>query len=218
MKNWGAQTAAIGDGGNDISMIQEAHVGFGIIGQEGVAASEAADFAFTKFKYLQRVLLGKIHAKLFSYIKNQTNLYRKGILLKFSVHGHWYVSRLANMVQFSFYKSLLFTCQLLFAFYSNFSSQSLFDAFFIIFYSTFYTSLPAFLHGILEKRFPAMTLMREPKLYKINRNGTRVSVLFRWCAFSLWHTLVIFYGWKLFIQESTASKCNSGMAINSLGS
>ena len=122
------------------------------------------------------------------------------------------------MVQFSFYKSLLFTCQLLFAFYSNFSSQSLFDAFFIIFYSTFYTSLPAFLHGILEKRFPAMTLMREPKLYKINRNGTWVSVLFRWCAFSLWHTLVIFYGWKLFIQESTASKCNSGMAINSLGS
>ena len=69
MKNWGAQTAAIGDGGNDISMIQEAHVGFGIIGQEGVAASEAADFAFTKFKYLQRVLLGKIHAKLFPFYR-----------------------------------------------------------------------------------------------------------------------------------------------------
>ena len=58
MKIWGAQTAAIGDGGNDISMIQEAHVGFGIIGLEGTAASESADFAFTKFKHLQRVLLG----------------------------------------------------------------------------------------------------------------------------------------------------------------
>lgn len=28
-------TAAIGDGANDISMIQEAHVGFGILGREG---------------------------------------------------------------------------------------------------------------------------------------------------------------------------------------
>ena len=44
----GNVTAAIGDGGNDISMIQEAHVGLGIIGLEGNAAAKAADFAFTK--------------------------------------------------------------------------------------------------------------------------------------------------------------------------
>ncbi len=43
-------TAAIGDGGNDISMIQEAHVGIGIIGMEGNAASKAADFAFSKVR------------------------------------------------------------------------------------------------------------------------------------------------------------------------
>ena len=44
----GNVTAAIGDGGNDISMIQEAHVGLGIVGLEGNAAAKAADFAFTK--------------------------------------------------------------------------------------------------------------------------------------------------------------------------
>ena len=44
----GNVTAAIGDGGNDISMIQEAHVGLGIIGLEGNAAAKAADFAFSK--------------------------------------------------------------------------------------------------------------------------------------------------------------------------
>lgn len=44
-------TAAIGDGGNDISMIQEAHVGLGIIGLEGNAASKAADFAFSKVSH-----------------------------------------------------------------------------------------------------------------------------------------------------------------------
>ena len=51
------KTAAIGDGANDVSMIQEAHVGLGIVGKEGRAAVRAADFAFAKFKYLQKVLL-----------------------------------------------------------------------------------------------------------------------------------------------------------------
>ena len=45
-------------------MIQEAHVGLGIMGKEGRAAVRSADFAFAKFKHLQKVLL---------------------------VHGHWYV-------------------------------------------------------------------------------------------------------------------------------
>ena len=50
-------TAAVGDGANDVSMIQEAHVGLGIAGKEGRAAVRSADFAFGKFKHLQRVLL-----------------------------------------------------------------------------------------------------------------------------------------------------------------
>ena len=37
--------------------IQEAHVGLGIAGKEGRAAVRSADFAFGKFKHLQRVLL-----------------------------------------------------------------------------------------------------------------------------------------------------------------
>lgn len=45
VKNAGKQTLAIGDGGNDVSMIQEAHVGIGIIGREGLQASRAADYS-----------------------------------------------------------------------------------------------------------------------------------------------------------------------------
>ena len=43
-------TAAIGDGGNDVSMIQEANLGLGIIGVEGDAAAKAADFSFAKVR------------------------------------------------------------------------------------------------------------------------------------------------------------------------
>lgn len=58
-------TAAIGDGGNDVAMIQEAHIGFGIMGKEGRAAVRASDIAFAKFKHLKKVIL--VHGHWFYY-------------------------------------------------------------------------------------------------------------------------------------------------------
>jgi phospholipid-translocating ATPase len=51
------RTCAIGDGGNDVAMIQEAHVGIGIVGKEGLQASLAADYSITKFKHINILLL-----------------------------------------------------------------------------------------------------------------------------------------------------------------
>ncbi|KAJ8976657.1 hypothetical protein NQ317_010373, partial [Molorchus minor] len=72
------RTLAIGDGANDVSMIQTADVGIGISGQEGMQAVMAADFALSRFKYLERLLL---------------------------VHGHWSYDRLSRMVLYFFYKN-----------------------------------------------------------------------------------------------------------------
>ena len=60
-----AITAAIGDGGNDVSMIQEAHIGFGIMGREGRAAARASDIAFAKFKHLKKVIF--VHGQWYYY-------------------------------------------------------------------------------------------------------------------------------------------------------
>ena len=49
--------AAIGDGGNDVSMIQAANVGIGIVGKEGKQASLAADFSITSFHHVGRLFL-----------------------------------------------------------------------------------------------------------------------------------------------------------------
>ncbi len=43
----GKRVCCIGDGGNDVSMIQAADVGIGIVGKEGKQASLAADFSIT---------------------------------------------------------------------------------------------------------------------------------------------------------------------------
>ena len=50
-------TCSIGDGGNDVGMIQMADVGIGIVGKEGKQAALAADFSINKFCYLDKLLL-----------------------------------------------------------------------------------------------------------------------------------------------------------------
>ena len=70
-------TLAIGDGANDVAMIQEAHVGVGIAGEEGRQAVMSSDFAIGQFRFLTRLVL---------------------------VHGRWSYKRLAETIANFFYK------------------------------------------------------------------------------------------------------------------
>ena len=47
---------AIGDGANDVAMIQKADVGVGISGNEGLQAANSSDFAIAQFRFLARLL------------------------------------------------------------------------------------------------------------------------------------------------------------------
>jgi len=68
--NLDSLTLAIGDGANDVSMIQAADVGVGISGEEGMQAVNASDYSIAQFRFLKRLLL---------------------------VHGHWSYARNGNM-------------------------------------------------------------------------------------------------------------------------
>ncbi|XP_063105905.1 phospholipid-transporting ATPase VA isoform X4 [Cavia porcellus] len=135
-----AMTLAIGDGANDVSMIQVADVGVGISGQEGMQAVMASDFAVPKFRYLERLLI---------------------------VHGHWCYSRLANMVLYFFYKNTMFVGLLFwFQFYCGFSASAMIDQWYLIFFNLLFSSLPQLVTGVLDKDVSADTLLLEPQLYK----------------------------------------------------
>jgi magnesium-transporting ATPase (P-type) len=67
----GSTTLAIGDGANDVGMLQEADIGIGISGVEGMQAVMSSDIAIAQFRYLERLLL---------------------------VHGHWCYRRISSMV------------------------------------------------------------------------------------------------------------------------
>ncbi|WVZ15929.1 hypothetical protein V8G54_013495 [Vigna mungo] len=53
----GKTILSIGDGANDVGMLQEADIGVGISGAEGMQAVMASDFAIAQFRFLERLLL-----------------------------------------------------------------------------------------------------------------------------------------------------------------
>lgn len=162
-------TAAIGDGGNDVSMIQEAHAGIGIIGKEGRQAAINSDFAIAKFKFLKKALF---------------------------VHGHWYYIRTANLTQYFFYKNLILMIpQFIFSIFCGFSTQSFFDALYLMSYNVIFTSFPIMMYGLFEQNYSADTLLRKPYLYRLNQGNCLLSMqqLFLWIFLGSWHAIVIFF-------------------------
>ncbi|KAH8309941.1 hypothetical protein KR067_002269 [Drosophila pandora] len=162
-------TASIGDGANDVSMIQEAHVGIGIMGREGRQAARCADFAFAKFCMLKRLLL---------------------------VHGHYHSVRLSLLVLYFFYKNIVFMgIMFLFQFHTLFSSSSVYDSLFLTLYNVIYTSLPILFIAISEKPYTEDKLMRTPKLYKKNTDNKQLQwpYFLMWVLFAVYHSVIIFY-------------------------
>jgi phospholipid-transporting ATPase len=93
----GSVTLAIGDGANDVGMIQAAHVGIGISGMEGLQAARSSDVSIAQFRYLQKLLL---------------------------VHGGWAYAKMSKLVLYSFYKNItLYLIQLWFSIDNGFSGQ-----------------------------------------------------------------------------------------------
>ncbi|XP_068596632.1 phospholipid-transporting ATPase VB [Brachionichthys hirsutus] len=133
-------TLAIGDGANDVNMIQAADIGVGISGQEGMQAVMASDFVISRFKHLKKLLL---------------------------VHGHWCYTRLATMIIYFFYKNvanvnLLFWYQ----FFCGFSGTTMIDYWLLIFFNLFFTSAPPIMFGIMDKDISAEVLLGVPELYR----------------------------------------------------
>ncbi|EDW00129.1 GH12697 [Drosophila grimshawi] len=162
-------TASIGDGANDVSMIQEAHVGIGIMGREGRQAARCADFAFAKFCMLKRLLL---------------------------VHGHYHSVRISLLVLYFFYKNIVFMgIMFLFQFHALFSSSSVYDSLFLTLFNVLYTSLPILFIALSEKPYTEEVLMQNPKLYKKNTDNKQLHWphILLWTLFAIYHSVIIFY-------------------------
>eukprot|EP01125_Pyxidicula_operculata_P015545 TRINITY_DN5283_c0_g1_i3.p1 TRINITY_DN5283_c0_g1~~TRINITY_DN5283_c0_g1_i3.p1 ORF type:complete len:1033 (-),score=147.87 TRINITY_DN5283_c0_g1_i3:441-3539(-) len=163
-------TLSIGDGANDVSMIQEADVGIGIRGREGSQASQTADFSIAKFCFLKRLLF---------------------------VHGRYAYLRVAELIQYSFYKNTAITAlQFYYAFYNGFSGQTLLDSWVITVFNMLFTSWTILVFAIFEKDLPEAYLLHYPELFNRSKNNTDFNpkTFFMWILNGIWHSIAFYFG------------------------
>uniref|UniRef100_A0A673CR61 Phospholipid-transporting ATPase n=1 Tax=Sphaeramia orbicularis TaxID=375764 RepID=A0A673CR61_9TELE len=183
-------TLAIGDGANDVSMIQEAHVGIGIMGKEGRQAVRNSDYAIARFKFLAKLLL---------------------------VHGHFYYIRIATLVQYFFYKNVCFiTPQFLYQFFCLFSQQTLYDSVYLTLYNICFTSLPILVYSLFEQLVHPHILQSKPALYRdISKNSLlSFRTFLYWTLLGFCHAFVFFFGSYILMGEDTTLMGNGQMFGN----
>ncbi|KAK7309974.1 hypothetical protein RJT34_07141 [Clitoria ternatea] len=146
----GKTTLAVGDGANDVGMLQEADIGVGISGVEGMQAVMSSDIAIAQFSYLERLLL---------------------------VHGHWCYRRISSMICYFFYKNIAFGFTLfLYEVYASFSGIVVYNDWFLSLYNVIFSSLPVISLGVFDQDVSARYCQKFSMLYQ---EGVQ-NVLFSW--------------------------------------
>ncbi|KAG6064554.1 hypothetical protein E4U32_000147 [Claviceps aff. humidiphila group G2b] len=187
-------TLAIGDGANDLAMIQASHVGIGISGgQEGLQAARVADYAIAQFRYLQRLLL---------------------------VHGRWNYVRTAKFILYTFWKEMFFylpTAQ--YQRYNGYTGTSLYQSTSLTVFNTLFTSLCTICLGIWEQDLSADTLLAVPELYVYGQRnmGLNIYKYIRWMLLGAVEGVIVWYGvWAAYGWISPAARDEGLYALGSL--
>ena len=161
-------TLAIGDGANDVGMIQEAQVGVGISGLEGQQAVNASDFSIAQFRYLEDLLL---------------------------IHGRWNFMRLSKTVLFSFYKNaVLAGLLMLYCRVSFYGGTPVFDMWVLSAFN-FVCAAPIGFFGMFDRDLEKDYVRKNPHLYAAGPNNEHMSMrtTLRWIGLVFVHVNVIYY-------------------------
>jgi phospholipid-translocating ATPase len=160
------RVCCIGDGGNDVSMIQAADVGVGIVGKEGRQASLAADFSIEQFCYLVKLLVW---------------------------HGRNSYKRSAKLSQFVIHRGLIISiCQTVYSIASKFEPNALYKDWLLVGYSTVYTMAPVF-SLVLDRDVDESVANLYPELYAELKTGRSLSYksFFIWVFVSIYQGGII---------------------------
>ncbi|CUM54527.1 uncharacterized protein AC631_02275 [Debaryomyces fabryi] len=179
-----AVTLAIGDGANDIAMIQSADIGVGITGKEGLQAARSADYAIAQFRFLLKLLL---------------------------VNGRYNYVRTAKFVLCTFYKELFFyLTQAIYQRNTLFSGSSMYESWSLSMFNTLFTSLPVLCVGMFDKDLKPATLLAVPELYAKGRlyQAFNLKVFISWMALatlqSVGVSFLAYYVWGFTaLQDNT---------------
>jgi phospholipid-translocating P-type ATPase (flippase) len=162
-------TLSIGDGANDVPMIQEAHVGVGISGNEGMQAVRASDYAIAQFRFLENLLLQ---------------------------HGRMNYRRISTVILYSFYKNcVLVTMLFWFNFFNGFSGSALLNGNVQAMYNVIFTSFPVIIYGILDRDVEFKSCGTYPILYLFGqlKQGFNFRKMTMWMLLGVLHSLILMF-------------------------
>ena len=162
-------TLAIGDGANDIAMIQEAHVGIGITGKEGLQAARISDYSIAQFRFLLKLLL---------------------------CHGRWNYIRACKYTLGTFWKEMLFyLTQVLYQQWNGYTGTSLYESWSLSMFNTLFTSLAVIFLGIFTKDLAAPTLLAVPELYNKGQRhaGFNIWLYLGWTFMATCEAMIIYF-------------------------
>ncbi|KAE8145737.1 haloacid dehalogenase-like hydrolase [Aspergillus avenaceus] len=162
-------TLAIGDGANDIAMIQEAHVGIGITGKEGLQAARISDYSIAQFRFLLKLLL---------------------------VHGRWNYMRACKYTLGTFWKEMLFyLTQALYQRWNGYTGTSLYEPWSLSMFNTLFTSLAVIFLGIFTKDLAASTLLAVPELYTKGQQhgGFNIKLYLGWTFMATCEAMIVYF-------------------------
>ncbi|KAJ2687427.1 hypothetical protein IWW39_002956 [Coemansia spiralis] len=171
-------TLAIGDGANDVSMIQTADIGVAISGEEGLQAAMASDYTVGRFHFLQNLLL---------------------------VHGLFDYLRMSEMILSFFYKNVIWAMvPFWYSIYCAFSANVFYDLSYIQLYNVVFTVAPVVILGCVDKPFNYKTAMTYVAVYSDGIHNR----YFRWWRYYLYvidgiyQSMVIFFTFYIFTYQS----------------
>jgi len=156
-------TASIGDGANDVAMIQEAHVGIGIRGVEGTQAVQASDFAISQFRFLQSLLLD---------------------------HGRGAYRRVAMFMCYYFYKNIaLVMCDAIYGWFNGLSGTILFWDWYYVFFNAWWTSFPIIFALAFDRDVTPVISRANAYLYAAGPHNVyfNKSIFSYWIVTAFWH-------------------------------
>ena len=186
-------TLAVGDGANDIAMIQEAHIGIGITGKEGFQAARSSDYSIAQFRFLQKLLL---------------------------VHGRWNYIRTCKYALGTLWKeTVFFLTQALFQRWNGFTGTSLYEPWSLTTFNTLFTSLPVMIIGIFEKDLDASTLLAVPELYRTmgqKNSGFNIWIYFGWTAMAVAESMIVYFCMLTLFANAATTKDNTLFSMGDL--
>jgi len=156
-------TLAIGDGANDVPMIEGAHIGIGIRGKEGTQAVQISDIAISQFRFLVPLLL---------------------------CHGRRAYRRVAFFLCFYIYKNVvLVTSDLIWAHQNKWSGRIAFPEYLSMGYNVLFTAWHILFVLGFDVDVPDEHANATPSLYLVGPRRALFNkwIFGEWLLYAFWH-------------------------------